>query len=369
MGLGRPQPSTMANPNRPRAESSLPIVVQDSAVGPTTILRGLAKSIPTRPGLDCPWVFTNTSMVDDEEMISAENLRLEPLPMSKSKCAILVLTVLASVLTVTAEQFDSAGAAISFADVGDKNGEPVVSLHGWLGDGGQMVSHPTTKRLVKGGFRVIAPDLRGHGASDKPQHAADYGVHMVEDVVRLMDHLGIESAQFMGYSMGGMIVTKLMVDHPERVRSAVVGGNGGVRANYDSRFFDSLAVDVEHGAKFGDAMIDRWELLGAAPLTDDHKRVIRGLNLLARADAKALAEAAISWKQLAVSASQLQRVQTPTLVIYGEHELPENIVFAKEMTELVPDCRSKTIAGATHMDAYLTPEYASTVCEFVEQKR
>ena len=54
-------------------------------------------------------------------------------------------------------------------------------------------------------------DCRGHGQSGKPTGAGDYGLEMVRDVVRLLDHPGIERTQVAGYSMGGAIVNQLLV--------------------------------------------------------------------------------------------------------------------------------------------------------------
>jgi pimeloyl-ACP methyl ester carboxylesterase len=73
---------------------------------------------------------------------------------------------------------------------------------------------------------VIALDLRGHGASDKPRDPAEYGTPFVADLVRLLDHLGIERAHIVGYSMGAVITLKLLTVHPDRVASAVLGGAG-----------------------------------------------------------------------------------------------------------------------------------------------
>ncbi len=75
-------------------------------------------------------------------------------------------------------------------------------------------------------YRVIALDNRGHGKSDKPYDPAQYGLELVDDVVRLMDHLGIAKAHVVGYSLGGFITLKLALRHPERLLSAAPCGAG-----------------------------------------------------------------------------------------------------------------------------------------------
>ena len=70
---------------------------------------------------------------------------------------------------------------------------------------------------------MIAIDNRGHGLSDKPHDPQAYGINMVSDVVRLLDHLSIQKAHIVGYSMGGRIASVFLTEHPERVRTATLG--------------------------------------------------------------------------------------------------------------------------------------------------
>ena len=74
------------------------------------------------------------------------------------------------------------------------------------------------------GFQAIAIDCRGHGQSDKPHDVAKYGPEMAADVVRLMDHLKIEKAHFIGYSSGAFLIGKIAAMHPERVLSIIYAG-------------------------------------------------------------------------------------------------------------------------------------------------
>src|SRR5262245_55988189 len=81
--------------------------------------------------------------------------------------------------------------------------------------------------LAASGRRVIAFDNRGHGQSEKLYEPERYGAPvMAEDARRLLDHLGIERADVMGYSMGARISTFLMLKHPDRLRSVILAGLG-----------------------------------------------------------------------------------------------------------------------------------------------
>jgi pimeloyl-ACP methyl ester carboxylesterase len=123
--------------------------------------------------------------------------------------------------------FDSNGVKIAYVTAG--KGEPVILVHGLYSSAQMNWQAPGTFDLLAQHFQVIALDLRGHGKSDKPTGDADYGQPMVEDIVGLMDHLKIQKAHMVGYSLGGIIVTRLMIDHPERVRSGALGGIAWLR--------------------------------------------------------------------------------------------------------------------------------------------
>ncbi len=129
--------------------------------------------------------------------------------------------------------FDSKGVRIHYLDEGE--GDPVLLIHGFTASATLNWGIPGILKNLAADHRVIALDNRGHGSSDKPQKMEDYGAEMVEDAVRLLDHLEIESAHVVGYSMGGMIALKMSVPHPERMRSAVIGGMGWTRLDDETR--------------------------------------------------------------------------------------------------------------------------------------
>jgi pimeloyl-ACP methyl ester carboxylesterase len=107
-----------------------------------------------------------------------------------------------------AQTFDANGVKISYFVQG--KGEPVVLLHGWLSSAGVNWALPGTSALLAKDYQVIALDVRGHGLSDKPTKEDAYGPELVEDVVRLLDHLKIEKAHVVGYSMGGIIAANFL---------------------------------------------------------------------------------------------------------------------------------------------------------------
>ncbi len=122
---------------------------------------------------------------------------------------------------------DSAGVRIRYIDVGPRDGEPVVLIHGGFGSIEWHWGESGVIDALDDDYRVIALDCRGHGKSDKPLDPEMYGNEMVDDVVRLLDHLKIDKAHIVGYSLGGRIAYKLVADHPKRVISAMPCGIDG----------------------------------------------------------------------------------------------------------------------------------------------
>jgi pimeloyl-ACP methyl ester carboxylesterase len=122
------------------------------------------------------------------------------------------------------QTFDVNGVKLSYTVQG--KGEPVILLHGWLSSGLINWTLPGTTALLAKDYQVIVPDIRGHGESDKPSREEAYGAELVEDVVRLMDHLKIKKAHIVGYSMGGIIAGNFIANHEDRVLSGTLGGMG-----------------------------------------------------------------------------------------------------------------------------------------------
>jgi pimeloyl-ACP methyl ester carboxylesterase len=151
--------------------------------------------------------------------------------------------------SITSGTFDSKGGKIAYTARG--KGEPVILIHGWLASGRLNWDLPGISDLLAKDHQVITVDMPGHGLSDKPTKDEAYGPELVEDVVRLMDHLKIKKAHLVGYSMGGIIAANLTVNHPDRVLSVVLGGMGWLcEGGLEQKFFAGSRDRQPYGVCF-----------------------------------------------------------------------------------------------------------------------
>ncbi|MFI6577367.1 alpha/beta fold hydrolase [Nocardiopsis sp. NPDC050513] len=109
---------------------------------------------------------------------------------------------------------------------------PVLLLHGFgtnFGMNWRAAGWP--QALGGAGLRVLGPDLRGHGGSDKPLDEASYlPERFTGDLLGLLDELAVDRVDVVGYSMGSRLAWDLALTAPDRVRRAVLGGFGPVNA-------------------------------------------------------------------------------------------------------------------------------------------
>lgn len=272
----------------------------------------------------------------------------------------------------TEGSFDSNGTKIHYASAGE--GETVVLIHGWMSDctmwGNDGKGNPKLSVEPLPGFRVVALDCRGHGKSDKPHDPKRYGAEMAADVVRLLDHLKVKKAHLVGYSMGAFIVGKVAAMAPERVSSAIYGGQvpliEGAPAS-GSTETDLFAKAVDSGEDLGSYVL--------AVMPPDMPKLTPAMAKIAAQmmfkgkDVKALAAAGRSFDGLVVRAEDLRKCKAPALFIYGANEtghLAERVAHAREV---LGQGEVKVVAGANHSTTLTKPEFGLTLVEFIKAHR
>ena len=261
--------------------------------------------------------------------------------------------------------FDSNGVRIHYVDQGE--GEPVVLVHGFLASYAENWEAPgIMQALGTAGYRVIALDCRGHGQSGKPQDPGQYGLEMVRDVVRLLDHLNVERAHVVGYSMGGLITNKFRASHPERLLTATLGGAGWSGENgEESLSFGELAEALDKS--------DLSPLLRAlAPPGESEPTdaAIAATNaaVFANNDPKALAAVIRGFPQLSqIAADNLRANTVPTLALVGDRD--PLIAGVELLASVMSNLDVVEIPGATHMTAFSDAVFIENLVEFLDKHK
>jgi pimeloyl-ACP methyl ester carboxylesterase len=242
------------------------------------------------------------------------------------------------------------GVEIAFLDEGQ--GEPIVLVHGfasnkevnWVGPG-------WVTTLTRAGRRVIALDNRGHGASTKLYHPADYhSALMAGDVRALIEHLGLDRADVLGYSMGARNTAFLALSRPDRVRSAVFGG---------------LGIHLVEGVGLPDTIAEALEAPTLAGIADPTAYMFRAFAEQTKSDLRALA-ACLRGSRQTLSRAEVGRIAVPVLVAVGSHDPIAG--SPQELAALVPGAEALAIPGRDHMLAVGDKAFKSGVLEFLSKR-
>ncbi len=240
----------------------------------------------------------------------------------------------------------SDGVELAWCAVG--SGRPLVLLHGLMGSGAALASQDLVPVLSRHGYRVIMPDLRGHGDSGRPHDPARYPPDILaDDMLAFIGHLGLDDYDLGGYSMGGKLVLRLLARGARPAR-AVVGGQGldalgaeSDRTNGHRRVLAAVAGGAALSAGSPEAAMADW---------------IRQSGVDARAVELVLGSL------LATPAEALRRVSSPTLVIVGDQD--SRGTSAESLAALLPHGRLVLVPG-DHVTALAAPQFAAAVLEFL----
>lgn len=262
------------------------------------------------------------------------------------------------------KSFEADGIRISYLDEGQ--GEPVVLVHGFSANATLNWVIPGIVRTLREDYRVIALDIRGHGLSSKPHQPEQYGLEVVRDITRLMDHLEISQAHIVGYSLGAMITCKLMTTSPERLITATLGGAGWPRAD-DPRqvVLDELVESLESNRGVT-PLLKALTPPGYPVPTDEQLRTASQLTMLVN-DPKALAAMMRGRDELIVTESDLRKNQLPVLAMIGDLDPLKTMV--DDMVGVCPNLEVVVLPGADHMNAFAARSFKTTLCQFLGQHR
>jgi pimeloyl-ACP methyl ester carboxylesterase len=249
------------------------------------------------------------------------------------------------------QSFQHDDVEIAYLDEGE--GEPILLVHGFASSKNVNWVYPTwVSELRKNGRRVIALDNRGHGESAKLYDPAQYSIPiMAGDVVALMDHLDIPSADMMGYSMGGRMTAWLGLNAPERLRSAILGGIG---------------IGMIEGGGPGENVAQALEAPSLDDVTDPVGRTFRAFADQTRSDRIALA-ACLRGSRGLMTTEEAAHIKVPVLIAVGTTD--EVAGSAHALGDIIPGSEVLDIPGRDHMRAVGDKVYKSGVADFLSRRK
>ena len=151
--------------------------------------------------------------------------------------------------------FSADGIQLATYQFGEAEAPTVFLLHGFASSAiANWHATGWVRDLTRSGYRVIAMDQRGHGASDKPHSAERYTMDaLVSDVLQVLDAYLLDEVTFVGYSLGARVGWQAARDLPDRIERAVLGGipDGDPLKRFD---IADARAHIEHGAEVGDRL-------------------------------------------------------------------------------------------------------------------
>lgn len=232
------------------------------------------------------------------------------------------------------------GVQIAYTDEGI--GEAILLLHGFINSKKSWDKTALKKDLLNEGYRVIIPDLRGNGDSDKPQNEEAYQDNAeVKDVVLLMNHLNIEKYKAVGYSRGSIVLAKLLTEDV-RIAKAVLGGMGidFTNADWDRRIMFAKAFD-------GDV---NEMTKGAVEYAKSIHADLRSLHLQQKF-------------QPVTPIGELNKIEIDVLVICGSQDSDNG--NAEELSKTFKNGSLKRVPG-DHNGTYMTVGFSLSVLQFLD---
>jgi pimeloyl-ACP methyl ester carboxylesterase len=247
--------------------------------------------------------------------------------------------------------FHNGAVEIAYLDEGE--GDPIVLVHGFASTKNVNWVYPTwVSELKKDGRRVIAFDNRGHGDSSKLYDPTAYEIAtMAGDISALMDHLNIERADVMGYSLGSRMTAVLARSQPKRLRSAIFGGIG---------------IGLIEGGGPGENVVRALEADSLDDVTDPVGRTFRAFADQTRSDRRALA-ACLRGSRRLMKRDEAAEIAVPVLIAVGTSD--EIAGSAEALGKIIPGSQVLNIPNRDHMRAVGDKVYKAGVLDFLSRRQ
>lgn len=250
-------------------------------------------------------------------------------------------------------------------------GEALILIPGMGVDHkGWLYQVPVFKRH----YRVILFDPRSLGRSERPRQLYDVKT-MADDVLGLMDRLGIQRAHIMGHSLGGVVAQEIAVNHPERVIKLILVSSSlgkGEPQDFNPELLEVL------GLKEGDTQIDfsrlnvrrtLYALVGMTFNKKSYRKTMQFLSMLFFQPSKfeGLADQLKAVSDYS-SRDKISQIKSPTLVITGAEDRLVSPHCSEVLAEKIPNAELMMVPGASHALNIETPyQFNQTILAFLKK--
>jgi esterase len=268
------------------------------------------------------------------------------------------------------------GLRLHYLDWGEAGATPVVCVHGYTSSA-QAFSAPA--RHFQDRFRLVVPDVRGHGESAwSPDGAYQYG-DQVGDLAAFVDALGLERFALVGTSMGGIIAMTYAGEHPDRLDRLVVNDIGPDAEVGSQRITQTVGSRPETFATLDEAMAYRRQVspIVAGRSAKDQRELALGV-LRQRDDARWVWRMDPAYIRQRVEKGPpprpalwpvLQRLPCPTLVVWGTDSDVLSEAQARRMAETLPKGQLVAVPGVGHAPTLMEPAALSALEHFLGARR
>jgi 3-oxoadipate enol-lactonase len=248
---------------------------------------------------------------------------------------------------------DLGGLRLSVLEAG--TGDPIIFVHGVVTTSNIF---PKYVAAYSPDFRGIAVDLRGYGDSDKP--ATGFTIDQFSrDLIKLADALRIDKAVWVGVSMGGMILQRLALDHPERVRALVL-----VSTTDGAMILDDDIPTIGAPRDYKD--VSKTMIVDSFPQDTPSKTYQPLLDRIGTWNAMVIREALTSMSRFNVH-GQLSRINAPTLIMVGAKDGVATPTIAKGIQAQIPGAQLVEFDTGHFMMAEDPEKFRAVLGDFLKQ--
>ena len=261
------------------------------------------------------------------------------------------------------------GSELAFDEIG-KGGQSLLLIHGHPFD--RTMWRPQFDAITRVGWRLIAPDLRGYGASTGGSGRGSDKTTLDEfarDLIALLDHLGVDRAVMAGLSMGGQIVMELCRLFPERVRGIVLAATfpqADTPSGKQQRLATADRLLGEGMAAYAAELLPK--MLAARTIETSPEVADHVLTMMRSAPPSGAAAALRGRAERPDYASVLEHLDCPALIVAGDEDAFTKQEDADRMHALLKGSRLLWLSGTGHMPNLERPEaFNAALADFLRQ--